>query len=204
VRFFQTGDRYSHVIELDDGGHVRTLLESVEGSEQDYWPPSPPLQHLNVSWITSDSEHRHVAMLVGGAGSSHWSMCVAVSDLKSRPRENRGDPNTELTFDIACRVQKPPAWLGSTYRILAAPAVASEKLNCACIPVTPPRCLVLTDDIALQMDTRSRPLPLLRCRANAFDGTLFDLPATVRWRYSVRWLSQVDDDFEQIVLDAER
>ena len=90
VRFFQSGDRYCHAIDLVDGDSTRTLLESVEGDDTDLWPPSPPMQHLNVSWIASEAEHRHVAMLVGGAGSSNWSMCVAVSDRESRgPRGHR-------------------------------------------------------------------------------------------------------------------
>jgi hypothetical protein len=186
VRFFQTGDRYSHAIDLIDGDETRTLLESVEGADTDIWPPSPPMQHLNVSWIASDSEQRHVAMLVGGAGSSHWSMCAAVSDWESRPREDDGMPKTQLLFEVACRTQKPPVWLGNTYRVLAVPAAASEELNCACIPTTPPKCLVMTRAVKLQMDTASGPIPLLKCRAVEADAAEFDLPMTVHWRYSFR------------------
>jgi hypothetical protein len=46
VRFFQTGDRYGHAIDLIERGNVRPLLESVEGADTDIWPTSPPLQHL--------------------------------------------------------------------------------------------------------------------------------------------------------------
>jgi hypothetical protein len=198
VRFFQTGDRYSHAIDLIDRGESRTLLESVEGTETEIWPPSPTMQHLNVSRIMSDAEPRHVAMLVGGAGSSHWSMCVAVSDSENRPIEPRyGASGMELLFEVACRTQKPPVWLGNTYRILAVPAAASEKLNCACIPAAPPRCLIQTHAIKLQMDTASGPLPFLRCRAADADVKEFDLPMTVRWRYRMRLIgSQLEEPEE--------
>jgi hypothetical protein len=201
VRFFQNGDRYTHAIDLVSVDETRTLLESVEGDDTDVWPPSPPMQHLNVSWIASDTEQRHVAMLVGGAGSSHWSMCVAVSDSEGQPTEKQyGMWGEQLLFEVACRTQKPPVWLGNTYRILAAPAAVSEKLNCACVPVTPPRCLIMTRAIKLQMDTVSGPMPLLRCCAADADVQEFDLPMTVRWRYSLRLIGEQLDDFDSLFL----
>ena len=44
------------------------------------------------------------------------------------------------------------------------------------------------------MDTVSAPLPLLRCRAADADAKEFDLPMTVRWRYSLRLIGQLDDE----------
>jgi hypothetical protein len=195
VRFFRAGDRYSHAIDLIDRDETRTLLESVEGDDAEIWPPSPPMQHLNVSRIVSDTEQRHVAMLVGGAGSSHWSMCVAVSDSENNSREARyGAFSMELLFEVACRTQKPPVWLGNTYRILAVPAAASEELNCACIPKAPPRCLVQTTAVKLRMDTTGESVPLLRIRAADADVKEFDLPMTVRWRYKMRLIgSQMEE-----------
>jgi hypothetical protein len=110
-------------------------------------------------------------------------------------------PKTRLLFEVACRTQKPPGWLGNTYRVLAVPAAASEKLNCACVPVTPPSCLLQTHAINLQMDHVSGPMPLLRCRAADSDVKEFDLPMTVRWRYSFRLIGSRFDDFASIVLD---
>ena len=135
VRFIWSGDRYAHVIEQQKDDQIQILLESVEGTGADDGPPSPALQSLNVSRIVSDTENRRVAMLVGAAGTNHWSMCVAVCDQSSTPRESPDFPHTELVFDVACRLQQRPAWLGSTYRAMAAPVAVSEKLNCACIPM---------------------------------------------------------------------
>jgi hypothetical protein len=134
-------------------------------------------------------------MLVGGAGSSHWSMCVAVSDSENNSREARyGAYSMELLFEVACRTQKPPVWLGNTYRILAVPAAASEELNCACIPTAPSRCLVQTTAVKLQMDTTNEPVPLLRIRAADTDVKELDLPMTVRWRYKMRLIgSQLEE-----------
>src|SRR5262245_63134211 len=86
VCFFWQGDRYGHRINALDGMQSRTLLESIEGNSSDVWPASPPFSHVNVSWIASDSEQGHVAMLVGAAGKNHWSMCVAARDSRTHSR----------------------------------------------------------------------------------------------------------------------
>ena len=46
--FEQHADRIRHRIEVESDGHWRTLVESVEGAGQPWWPPSPPLQSLHV------------------------------------------------------------------------------------------------------------------------------------------------------------
>lgn len=219
VRFNWLGDRYGHVVDLIDGNDTRVLLESVEGSEQDIWPSSPPIQSVNISTIASDTENRRVAMLVGAAGTSHWSMCVAICDRTSIPRDHAqfagGFPDmpaegknpesgrvvdTELVFDVACRTRQTPEWLGNTYRVLAAPIAVSEKLNCACIPVRPSRCVMVTHSVKLQMDTCSGPLPLLQCRATESTNFAEELPTTIRWRYSLRLLGSTPSDFDQTIL----
>jgi len=200
VRFTWMGDRYGHAIELMEGYETRTLLKSVEGTERDEWPPSPPMQEVNVSRIASDSENRRVAMLVGAAGASHWSMCVAVCDQSSLPRESDGFTETELVFDVACRAQRIPRWLGSTYRVLAAPVAISEELNCACIPMAPPRCLIVTHSVALQMDTYSGLTPLLRFSAAENNFPTFISSTTIRWRYTLRFLGSTPRHFDQIIL----
>jgi hypothetical protein len=199
VTFFWSGDRFHHRIDALDGTHGRPLLESIEGDEQSDWPASPLLQHVNVSWIASDSEYGHVAMLVGAGKSGHWSMCVAVRDRQCRPLEVKppptrllldgaesGEPtDTELVFDVACRVSHPPDWLGSSYWALTAPVALSEKWQCACVPTYGSGCVVEPDKAQLEMDTISSALPILRCTATTSEKIEF--PATVRWRYALRW-----------------
>ena len=121
-----------HQIDAIDGLLSRTLLESVEGEQVADWPSSPPLQQVNVSWIVSDSQQGHVAMLVGATGNGHWSMCVAARDQRSFPRDESAE--TELFFDLACRTDDAPTFLGSTYRSLAGSVAVSDRLNCASYP----------------------------------------------------------------------
>jgi hypothetical protein len=101
VEFVWRGDRFGHVISLVDADGARPLLESVEGSLADAWPPSPPLQSLTIETRQADSR---VALLVGMAGRSHWS--ASIEALPDR---------AELRFDMACRHTELPAWLGSSY-----------------------------------------------------------------------------------------
>ena len=51
----------------------RPLLESIEGTATDDWPPSPPLQSLSIETLP---DGRRVALLVGMAGRSHWSASI--------------------------------------------------------------------------------------------------------------------------------
>jgi hypothetical protein len=199
VTFFWRGDRYYHRIDALDGAHRRPLLESIEGDQQSDWPASPLLQHVNVSWIESDSEYGHVAMLVGAGKSGHWSMCVAVRDRQCRPHQDKIPPtrllldgveledltDTELVFDVACRVSHPPNRLGSSYWALTAPVALSEKWQSACVPTYGSACVIEPDKARLEMDTVSSAVPILRCTAGTSE--LAEFPATVRWRYSVRW-----------------
>jgi hypothetical protein len=105
VEFTWRGDRFGHVISLIHADSTsQPLLESVEGTTNDDWPPSPPLQSLSIETLQGG---RRVALLVGMAGGSHWS-----ASIEQAPGE-RG-----LIFDLACRHSKKPTWLGSRYQRL--------------------------------------------------------------------------------------
>jgi hypothetical protein len=102
VTFRWQHDRFGHTIELVHGQQVDRLLDSVEGTPSDNWPPSPPLQQLHVE--TRDTNR--VGLLVGMAGKNYWSMSVEVdAELKG------------LFFDVACRVSASSARLATTYSI---------------------------------------------------------------------------------------
>ena len=105
IGFEQRGDRWRHWIEIQVAdtprGFVR--LESIECLPADAWPSSPPLQSIHIEQRPHDVV---VALLVGMAGTSHWSLSVEV------------DPGASTaSFDAACRTRGDAASLRSTYRI---------------------------------------------------------------------------------------
>lgn len=102
VTFVWDEDRYGHEVACLDGRSPAVCLAAEMGREQDPWPASPALQQLSFHELKPG---RRGALLVGMAGRSHWSQCVEVDA-----------DTTSLTFDVACRVQGQPQWLGSSYR----------------------------------------------------------------------------------------
>lgn len=199
VAFNWDGDRYKHSVLAIDGAQSRVLLESVEGDDDEGWPTSPPMQHVHVSWIESDSERGHVAMLIGAAGDSHWSMCVAARDCRTHTRcmpndvlltidgtpvTQIGQEDTELFFDVACRAHSAPKFLGSTYWSLGNRIACSNRSNCAFIPADGPGLVILPQNAQLTMELNRAPGPILRCQA--MDIRFDESPTTIRWRYSIR------------------
>jgi len=156
VCFRWTDDRYAHEIWLLDGAQWICALASIEGSPQDDWPASPPLQSLAVD--TRD-DGTAVALLVGMAGSSHWSASVQLDPAVSCVR-----------FDVACRVRASHAGpLGSTYRPMA------DQLP--------------TDAIAIETDPSFTPAQLERqdgLMRIVVAAAPDDAPRTIRWGYRLR------------------
>jgi len=163
VEFFWTGDRYAHRVFVETGTDAtpalaqptRTVVaESLEGDGEIAWPPSPPLTQCSVE---TDNAGRPIALLVGMAGVSHWSLtCRAV--------EKEGTPAME--FDVACRAKAPPTFLGSTY-------------------ATPNNAVAI--DFTSGEDTHiSRADHRLRVTPNAMASAAeFAQPRTLCWRYYV-------------------
>jgi hypothetical protein len=149
VEFAQRGDRVGHVIKLIGEKHSAdsTCLNSQEGGSSDVWPPSPPLQSLHLE--ARDGGLR-VALLVGLSGKSHWS-------LSAEPIAGEA----AVKFDVACRLNAEPAWLGSQYEQLQ-PVLAIES-----------------NDSILVEGQRVSIAP-----TSTAAGTR--LPRTVRWTYVVR------------------
>ena len=110
-------DRWAHTIavvtrERMGRERVGPLLASDEGCDHDDWPPSPPLAQLHVEDRAGGGR---VALLVGMAGRSHWSLSVeALAEAR------------QLVFDAACRLggsaDSRSGRLGSRYRAMIAPA----------------------------------------------------------------------------------
>ncbi|MDA1053937.1 MAG: hypothetical protein O3C40_26095 [Planctomycetota bacterium] len=105
VQFIWRQDRHVHTISLMIDGRSVPVFESVEGSNVDVWPPSPPLQQLSVEELRPETQ---VALLVGMAGKSHWSMSVEPADDRAA-----------FVFDVACRSRDAAEQLGSGYLLLA-------------------------------------------------------------------------------------
>ena len=104
VVFEWHGDRFGHFIQRHMLGRWITVLGSLEGTPNDEWPLSPPLQTLHIE----ERPDGPVALLIGRAGSSHWSTSIlALTD--------RGG----FLFDLACRAQVRPVQLVATYRAWA-------------------------------------------------------------------------------------
>ena len=117
VEFFWAADRFAHRVLLQSGDASRAWLASQEGDAKSDWPASPPLQQLSIeTQATGD-----VALLLGMAGRSHWSL--SVESLAG-----------ELRFDAACRVKDKPQALGSRYQILDAdvPAMVLAEGDSGC------------------------------------------------------------------------
>ena len=169
ISFHWHRDRYAHTVALVDGARLVPLLASREGSTDELWPPSPPLQTLHVEERPDDSQ---VCLLVGMAGLSHWSLSVEAHTN-----------STHLAFDAACRIQAPPDMLGSRYRTMVAPSVEDPELlrwrisglgcQVRAIPIDGDGCAV--------MQTTPEGLTIT---ANLLEGTS---SRTVRWRYDVSW-----------------
>lgn len=101
VVFTRSDDRWEHEVRLADG----RVWWSIEGPAAEVgdprWPASPPV--VELSEVRTAAEPALLG--VGKAGRSHFSLSVSIC---------RAEPDT-LVFDLACRIQQPAVWLGSTY-----------------------------------------------------------------------------------------
>lgn len=105
--FERRGDRYRHAVAVVDDATWLPVVESVEGTSEDEWPSSPPLEELHLEPGPSG---RNVALLVGRSGRAHWSASAEIFVLSTDD-----SIAARITFDVACRAPRPPLWLGSRY-----------------------------------------------------------------------------------------
>jgi hypothetical protein len=170
VRFALHEDRYSHEISLADGSQWIPILLSVEGSPEDEWPTSPPLQSLHLE---SRPGNRQLALLVGMAGHSHWSMSVELDPATAR-----------VTFDVACRARGGPlGHLGSRYKALH-PSAEQGPRGAICIPTATASVRLGLEICAAfgdaRLDVKADVIHLIAAPPSS------DQPRTVRWGYAVR------------------
>jgi hypothetical protein len=169
VEFLWHVDRYRHVVSvIQPSGLSIPLLESIEGSPVDDWPPSPPLQNLHLD---AQPGGRRVGLLVGMSGQSHWSASIG-------PTTN----GTGLVFDVACRAGRSPGRLLTTYRIArevrpSAADAAVLRLECSNWSAT---VAVSTDSATLtELRTLDTELAISPCPSG------LAIPPTRRWLYRI-------------------
>lgn len=161
AEFSRGADRHGHEIILDG-----VVLMSVEGDDREAWPPSPALRDLTIE---SRPNGGRVALLVGMAGRSHWSLSVEC------PRGT-----SSLVFDAACRASQPVGRLGSEYRLAPHWRGELDANGQGCTLVNHRR----PDQVRIEACDHSTWLVLA-------DNSLRIEPrrastATVRWKYRVR------------------
>lgn len=105
VRYSKLRDRLSHTVGIAVGDSYIPLLESIEGSEEEPWPASPPMQQMVEECFTPGANP--VLLGVGLSGNGHWSTAINTQKIG------------QLKFDIACKNTKSSTWFGSQYRLMA-------------------------------------------------------------------------------------
>ena len=160
VEFIWREDRFGHLLSVVDQEGTRTpLLESIEGTSTDDWPPSPPLQSLRIENL---SDGRQAALLVGMAGQGHWS--ASVEPVASE---------AALVFDVACRCSDATPQLGTHYRSQANDGHTLKR---------PVALSIMEEPIPGQEMTLRRPTKseyVLQPRVDTGRG------GTFRWKYRV-------------------
>ena len=168
VRCLWCGDRFRHEVLLTDSVDGRPLLSSIEGSDQDSWPDSPPFQQIVRERIDGTLD---TLLGVGMSGRSHWSCSIHYDSVLER-----------IQFDIACRYASKPEFLGSTYRSYLPSVCIDEKRGQWGMSEKLLELEVIDEFSALTTSTSDS----LRIRATDFSEKF---PATSRWVYTLRWKS---------------
>lgn len=161
VTIERAGDRLAHRVDVRQGAGWRELLASIEGATDDVWPASPPLQELHTQ---THGVAAPLALLVGMAGKSHWSLSASV----------QAAGETAL-FDVACRARAAAEFLGSTYRLAA--GIAVEQLD--------ERSALLRSADATWRIEASATLAIRGERLTIRPEIPALAPATVCWRYGL-------------------
>lgn len=170
VRFAFCEDRFGHEVWAAEGEEWRPVMSSVEGTPEQSWPASAPLQTLHVETRPEGP----IALLVGMAGKCHWSASVELDVARHQVR-----------FELAARVRPPGSpWLGSTYQL-------AEGYRAR--PVEGGRLVVSASSHALSGIAIQAAEPDTLVELSSDGGVLVaareilvaDAAATIRWSYRV-------------------
>lgn len=171
VVFQKRHDRYAHAVRVAANAanprHWVTLLESLEGTPDQPWPTSPPLQACQTIGEAG-------VLATGMAGASHWSLAVTAT-------------GSRLIWDVACRFRHSPDQLASAYQVLLAGTAGPDnsllwtisksgnfQLALRCCPAAQTRCQLQLEPNRLVVQPTLPPPP----------------PATARWKYQLDIISR--------------
>jgi hypothetical protein len=149
--------RWGHTIEVRREDEWIIAYSSIEGTSSDDWPPSPAFQHIHLQNFSLNGP---TALLVGKAGSSHWSAAIEAD------REAGA-----LRFDIACRMSAEPTRLGSAYSSLHKHLPASTK------PLI--ELATLNDTVHRVLDSSDTVFSV------RVSNEFYPKPSTIRWKYAI-------------------
>ncbi len=179
ARFFVADDRHVHEISLKTARGNGVILQSIEGTSDEAWPPSPPLQNLTAQQGSTSQPllpGRQVAMLLGMAGQSHWSLAA---ELVISPE------GEWLIFDLACRAAAAPQFLGSRYR-LGPDARWDAETDLISLPQRSARLRADASAAVVRPARSPGEIEIVPRLAATRLGISF--PGTIRWKYSVEVL----------------
>lgn len=160
----RVADRYRHeVVVTTDETHV--VLTSLEGANDQVWPPSPPFQELHLH---QPREGINAALLVGRAGRSHWSASIEFDASREA-----------VLFDIACRSSGDIEWLGSRYQSLVRPSLATATEGRTLFFAYDLQVHVLDGEACMSAEGSTDVLSI------APKWTVASTAQTIRWRYRV-------------------
>ena len=98
-------------------------MTSVEGSSEQAFPSSPPIQeiHDHPTKLVDGSDGGAI-LGVGMAGKGHWSVSHSIEQTQKSDDQNT-EPALVIRSDLACLLKsldsEASPWLGSTYRVSA-------------------------------------------------------------------------------------
>ena len=175
IEFYWESDRWRHAIGwLDQDDQFGVWLRSLEGSPAESFPPSPPLQDLDLHQLPGGD----AALGVGMAGKSHWSFSISILPCES------GD---YFLADHAC-LEKPTVvgqeyWLGSSYLVERELEVIHDggevSIQDANRTLSIRQPAAATVDTSIQWDSASQTVSLSPVNRS-------DQPATAtRWQFEI-------------------
>ncbi|GAA4439646.1 hypothetical protein [Bremerella cremea] len=170
VHFVKQKDRFGHVLALVQGEECTPLFASIEGTDEEDWPESPPYQEVHME----DRGDSSVALLVGKAGHSHWSAAV-------EPTSKPGG----LQYAVACRMQDYPRCMCSRYGSVM-PTPVEPKLE----RDGPWVWNVNGVEVCVEVIAQEQfPTPELPASSTGFEvNASLDhepFPKTIQWRYQI-------------------
>ena len=172
VRYSKLRDRLSHTIGITDGDTYLPLLGSIEGSEEESWPASPPMQQMVEECFTPGISP--VLLGVGLSGNGHWSTAIESQN------------NHLLKFDIACKNSKGSTFFGSQYHVLTQ-VQPSLRPNCIELVLEPEKRSLNLIDLRIEFSVSIGQLEFSNVERRIWVSPNSELSSiqTHRWCYEI-------------------